>query len=51
MKIKINDEIIKINFELYKARLEKHSIISKKFETRDFSQFRMHFGDGDCSFA
>jgi hypothetical protein len=29
----------------------KNSILSKKFNATDFDNVRMHFGDGDCSFA
>ncbi|WP_026977520.1 GNAT family N-acetyltransferase [Flavobacterium tegetincola] len=36
---------------LYKTKKIKHSIISKAFNTTDFNDVRMHFGDGDCSFA
>lgn len=47
----INSEIDKASVFLYKAKLEKHSIISKKFNKTDFDSFKMHFGDGDCCFA
>jgi hypothetical protein len=36
---------------LYKTNKRKQSIISKKIGISDFSNVRLHFGDGDCSFA
>lgn len=36
---------------LYKTKKIKPSIISKAFHKTDFDAVRMHFGDGDCSFA
>ena len=36
---------------LYKTKKIKHSIISKEFGITDFSNLRVNFGDGDCSFA
>lgn len=50
------DETICKNFKkssvfLYKTRKVKQSIISKTFDKKDFSNIRMNFGDGDCSFA
>jgi len=36
---------------LYKTKKVKQSIISKSFNKTDFSDVRMHFGDGDCCFA
>lgn len=41
----------KSNLFLYKTTKVKHSIISKAFDKIDFADTRMHFGDGDCSFA
>lgn len=41
----------KSNLFLYKNKKIKQSIISKKFNKTDFSNVRMNFGDGDCSFA
>ncbi|GEM_PF-1964197 len=50
------DEALCTNFKqssifLYKTNKVKHSIISKAFDKTDFTDTRMHFGDGDCSFA
>lgn len=36
---------------LYKTQKNKESIISKQFNKTDFSDVRVNFGDGDCSFA
>ena len=36
---------------LYKTKKIKQSIISKEYNVTDFSNVRMNFGDGDCSFA
>ena len=36
---------------LYKSKKVKESIISKAFDKEDFSDVKMNFGDGDCSFA
>lgn len=36
---------------LYKTKKVKQSIISKSFNKTDFTDVRMHFGDGDCCFA
>lgn len=36
---------------LYRRKKIKESIISKKFGKTDFSDIKMNFGDGDCSFA
>ncbi len=47
----ICNEFRKSNLFLYKTKKVKHSIISKAFNTTDFAGTRMHFGDGDCSFA
>ncbi|MCP1994571.1 GNAT family N-acetyltransferase [Flavobacterium sp. HSC-61S13] len=41
----------KSNLFLYKTTKVKHSIISKAFDKIDFADIKMHFGDGDCSFA
>jgi GNAT superfamily N-acetyltransferase len=49
--ILLNDYLVAKNCFLYKAKLEKYSIISKSFGVEDFSDIYMNFGDGDCSFA
>ena len=36
---------------LYKTKKVKQSIISKAFNKTDFTNERVNFGDGDCSFA
>ena len=36
---------------LYKTKKVKQSIISKVFNKTHFTDVRMNFGDGDCSFA
>ncbi|WP_432671537.1 GNAT family N-acetyltransferase [Flavobacterium sp. SM2513] len=36
---------------LYQTKKIKQSIISKAFNKTNFDDIRMHFGDGDCSFA
>lgn len=50
------DENLLVNFKqsgifLYIRKKVKHSIISKVFGVSDFSNVKMNYGDGDCSFA
>lgn len=47
----ICDNLKKSNLFLYKTKKIKQSIISKVFNKTDYSNIRMNFGDGDCSFA
>ena len=47
----ICNNLKKSNLFLYKTKKIKQSIISKEYNVTDFSNVRMNFGDGDCSFA
>ncbi|MFA5574196.1 MAG: GNAT family N-acetyltransferase [Brumimicrobium sp.] len=47
----ISQNLKKSNIFLYKTKKVKHSIISKDFNSTNFEDIRMNFGDGDCSFA
>ena len=44
-------QFLKSKLFLYVRKKERESIISKKFDVKDFSKKDMNFGDGDCSFA
>ena len=47
----ICNNLKKSSIFLYKTKKIKQSIISKEYNVTDFSNVRMNFGDGDCSFA
>jgi hypothetical protein len=47
----INEILKRSSIFLYKTFKLKQSIISKAFDKEDFSDKRVNFGDGDCSFA
>ncbi|OEK09697.1 hypothetical protein A8C32_13430 [Flavivirga aquatica] len=48
---KINNIIVSSKTYLYKRKKLKESIISKVFEEKNYSNYNLNFGDGDCCFA